>query len=220
MELWCSFLNAACRCPRLSSSPPNCPAMSSPGPMRCAAPIIRPNATSSLRMSRCSIPSRRRCARNCTACWGSCAGDYARPAASIDALMPLGTGTALAIRSPAMLAIREHIAEHFHGALTAQDSHAPRLHITIQNKVHAAGCQGPATGTLRHAQTARFRLHRAGSAYLPRNPLGQPAANGRFAASRVVDRRRSAPYVRPPAPALWQQNMARSGLVRRSSSAG
>ena len=49
--------------------------------------------------------------------------------------MPLGTGTALAIRSPGMLAIREHIAEMFRGALTAQDSHAPRLHITIQNKV-------------------------------------------------------------------------------------
>ncbi len=62
------------------------------------------------------------------------AGEYARPAASIDSLMPLGTGTALAIRSPGMLAIREHIAEIFHGALTAQDSHSPRLHITIQNK--------------------------------------------------------------------------------------
>ena len=66
---------------------------------------------------------------------GRLASDYARPAASIAGLMPLGTGTALAIRSPAMLAIREAIAEHFHGALTAQDSHAPRLHITIQNKV-------------------------------------------------------------------------------------
>ncbi|MEO6717567.1 MAG: 2'-5' RNA ligase family protein [Novosphingobium sp.] len=63
------------------------------------------------------------------------AGEYARPAAQIDSLMPLGTGTALAILSPGMLAIRERIAEHFHGALTAQDSHAPRLHITIQNKV-------------------------------------------------------------------------------------
>ena len=49
--------------------------------------------------------------------------------------MPLGTGTALAIHSPAMQAIREHIAEMFHGALTSQDSHPPRLHITIQNKV-------------------------------------------------------------------------------------
>ena len=63
------------------------------------------------------------------------ASEFAPPAAAIDSLMPLGTGTALAIHSPGMLAIRERIAEHFHGALTAQDSHAPRLHITIHNKV-------------------------------------------------------------------------------------
>lgn len=62
-------------------------------------------------------------------------GKYASPPALQDGTMDLGRGTALAIESPAMLAIREHIAEHFHGALTAQDSHAPRLHITIQNKV-------------------------------------------------------------------------------------
>ncbi len=69
---------------------------------------------------------------------GRFAGEFARPDARIDGLMPLGSGTALAIHSPAMLAIREAIAEHFHGALTAQDSHAPRLHITIQNKVTPA----------------------------------------------------------------------------------
>ncbi len=63
------------------------------------------------------------------------AAEYARPSARLDGLMPLGGGTALAIVSPGMLAIREEIAQHFHGALTAQDSHAPRLHITIQNKV-------------------------------------------------------------------------------------
>ena len=31
--------------------------------------------------------------------------------------------------------VRAAIADHFHGALTAQDQHPPRLHITIQNKV-------------------------------------------------------------------------------------
>lgn len=65
----------------------------------------------------------------------SIAGEYAPPKARLDGLMRLGGGTALAIQSPAMLAIRERMAEHFHGALTAQDSHPPRLHITIQNKV-------------------------------------------------------------------------------------
>lgn len=63
------------------------------------------------------------------------ARDHAPPKAVQDGLMNLGRGTALAIASPAMLAIRQEIADHFHGALTAQDSHEPRLHITIQNKV-------------------------------------------------------------------------------------
>jgi len=66
------------------------------------------------------------------------AGAFAAPEAMLDGLMPFDSrnswGTALAIRSPAMLAIRAAIANHFHGALTAQDRHAPRLHITVQNK--------------------------------------------------------------------------------------
>lgn len=62
-------------------------------------------------------------------------GEHAPPKAVQDGLMNLGRGTALAITSPAMLEIRQEIADHFHGALTAQDSHKPRLHITIQNKV-------------------------------------------------------------------------------------
>ena len=63
------------------------------------------------------------------------AGEFDQPSARIDRLMSLGGGTALAINSHTMLAIRETIADHFRGALTAQDSHTPRLHITIQNKV-------------------------------------------------------------------------------------
>jgi hypothetical protein len=63
------------------------------------------------------------------------AGEFAPPPARIVGLMDLGTGTALDIRSAGMLAVREEIAEHFHGSLTAKDRHPPRLHITIQNKV-------------------------------------------------------------------------------------
>lgn len=66
------------------------------------------------------------------------AGEHAPPKACIDGLLDLGRGTALALRSPQMLALRETIAAHFHGSLTAQDSHVPRLHITIQNKVAPA----------------------------------------------------------------------------------
>jgi hypothetical protein len=64
-----------------------------------------------------------------------CAAEYAPPAAQIDALMDLGGGTALAVRSPAMLAIRAELAERFFTVLTAQDRGSKRLHITVQNKV-------------------------------------------------------------------------------------
>ncbi len=50
-------------------------------------------------------------------------------------LMSLGGGTALKLDSPAMLDLRERIADHFHGLLTRQDQHRPRLHVTIQNRV-------------------------------------------------------------------------------------
>ena len=63
------------------------------------------------------------------------AGLFAAPPARISGLMDLGSGTALAIECPGMLAIRRAIADHFHGMLTAQDLHEPRLHITIQSKV-------------------------------------------------------------------------------------
>jgi hypothetical protein len=63
------------------------------------------------------------------------ASQTAPPAARIDGPMSLGKGTAIAISSLAMLAVRQAIANHFHGSLTAQDQHPPRLHITVQNKV-------------------------------------------------------------------------------------
>ena len=55
--------------------------------------------------------------------------------ARLEGIMPLGGGTALKLSSPSMLALRDAIAEHFHGSLSAQDRHRPRLHITVQNKV-------------------------------------------------------------------------------------
>ena len=61
--------------------------------------------------------------------------DTAPIPATVAGVMSLGRGTAIRISSPAMLALRGDIAAHFHGALSAQDSHPPRLHVTIQNKV-------------------------------------------------------------------------------------
>ena len=62
-------------------------------------------------------------------------GEFAAPRGEITGLMDLHTGTAIALASPQLLALRAIIAEHFHGSLTAQDLHEPRPHITIQNKV-------------------------------------------------------------------------------------
>jgi hypothetical protein len=64
-----------------------------------------------------------------------CAADYAPPSAQIDGLMDLSGGTALAVRSPGMLAVRAEIAERLYTMLTAQDRGEKRLHITVQNKV-------------------------------------------------------------------------------------
>lgn len=57
------------------------------------------------------------------------------PPASLTGIMDLGQGTALRLDSPAMLDLRDDIADFCHGLLTAQDQARPRLHVTIQNKV-------------------------------------------------------------------------------------
>ena len=70
------------------------------------------------------------------------AAEEAPISAQVSGLMDLGKGTAIAIRSPGMHDLRERIAEHFHGSLTAQDLYEPRLHITIQNKVTREEARG------------------------------------------------------------------------------
>lgn len=60
------------------------------------------------------------------------------PARLLAGVMNLGRGTALKLESPAMLAVRDRLAARFHGLLTAQDQHRPRLHVTVQNKVAPA----------------------------------------------------------------------------------
>jgi hypothetical protein len=63
------------------------------------------------------------------------AAEFAPVDARLVGLMSLGKGTALKLESGGILALRDHIADHFHGLLTGQDQHRPRLHVTIQNKV-------------------------------------------------------------------------------------
>lgn len=55
--------------------------------------------------------------------------------ARLSTVMDLGSGTAFRIDSPAMMALRDEIADHFHGLLTLQDDQILRLHVTVQNKV-------------------------------------------------------------------------------------
>ena len=86
-------------------------------------------------------------------------------AARLDGVMDLGRGTALRIVSPAMLQLRERLAGRFHGLLTPQDSQAPRLHVTVQNKVtreEARALQEVLTGQLitREFAFAGLALHR------------------------------------------------------------
>lgn len=62
-------------------------------------------------------------------------GEFAPPQAEVTGLMDLGEGTAIALRSDSLLAVRQRIADHFWDMLTRQDQGGKKLHITIQNKV-------------------------------------------------------------------------------------
>ena len=79
------------------------------------------------------------------------ARDYAPIPGEVIGLMSLGRGTAIKLESQAMLRVRDRLAEGFHGLLTQQDQHRPRLHVTIQNKVsgkEAKALQAQMEGTI------------------------------------------------------------------------
>ena len=59
------------------------------------------------------------------------------PRATIAGLMNLSGGVAYRVVSDELEAIRDSIADHFHGILCAPDAAGWRPHITIQNKVPA-----------------------------------------------------------------------------------
>lgn len=68
-------------------------------------------------------------------CLKTLASEFAPVPARVLGVVSLGRGTAIGLESAAMLDIRDMIADRFHGMLTGQDQHRPRLHVTIQNKV-------------------------------------------------------------------------------------
>lgn len=85
------------------------------------------------------------------------AGEIAPLPAHLEGLQSLGRGTALKLSSPDMLDLRDLIADHFHGMLTKQDQHRPRLHVTIQNKVEpreAKALQAQLAGTIDYREFA------------------------------------------------------------------
>jgi hypothetical protein len=66
------------------------------------------------------------------------AREHAPPPATLCDVMMLGRGVAYRVDCPALLAMRDALADGFTGLLTPQDQARPRLHITVQNKVEPA----------------------------------------------------------------------------------
>lgn len=96
---------------------------------------------------------------------GALAAELPPPPAILNGVMDLGTGSALAFESPALLDVRAMVAARFHGMLTMQDQGVPRLHVTLQNKVLRAEAKalqaalGPTIQPERFA-IAALALHR------------------------------------------------------------
>jgi 2'-5' RNA ligase len=63
------------------------------------------------------------------------AASTSAPHAELSGVMNLERGVALRISSPELERLRDHLAEEFHGLLTAQDMGPWTPHVTIQNKV-------------------------------------------------------------------------------------
>ena len=62
-------------------------------------------------------------------------GSFPAPRARLTGVMDLGSGTALRVESEELEALREQLAESFHGMMTPQDRAPWNAHVTIQNKV-------------------------------------------------------------------------------------
>jgi hypothetical protein len=66
---------------------------------------------------------------------GDLTARHAPPRARIERVIDLDGGTALAVDSPGLIALRDRIADRFHGMLTGGDAVPARFHVTVQNKV-------------------------------------------------------------------------------------
>lgn len=84
------------------------------------------------------------------------------PEGRVEGVMSLGGGTAIRLSSPAVLALRDDLAERFWPLLSAQDRHRPRLHVTVQNKVAAAAAKALQAELAPSVQAEAFRFHGLG----------------------------------------------------------
>lgn len=82
-----------------------------------------------------------------------------RPDATIAGLISLGGGVAYRVVSPDLDSIREHIADHFHGSLTAQDASGWHAHVTIQNKATSGEAKTLLAKLEREFQTRPLAIH-------------------------------------------------------------
>lgn len=117
-------------------------------------------------------------------CLAALAGSQAPVKGRLAGLMKLGKGTALQLESPEMLALRDDLAERFHGLLTPQDEHRPRLHVTIQNKVSIEAARALQAYLAPRIELRAFRFRGLGlHAY--RGGPWEPVATYAFRGSRV-----------------------------------
>lgn len=101
------------------------------------------------------------------------------PPAAIVGILDLGEGTALRIDSPALVQIRETLAEALHGLLIPQDQAPWRAHITVQNKVAPREARR-LQQRLRAAFTPRPLAIRALASWRYRDGLWEPLRTNPF----------------------------------------
>ena len=138
---------------RRSSSPRPSRRATTAGCSNCGASTIRPSATRCRRTSPCFTTCRRDRGASCGRRLAM-ATAAPPPAATIAGILDLGGGTALRVESEALAAIRDELADAFHGLLTPQDQAPWRPHVTIQNKVEP--------------KEARALQQRLGAGFVPR----------------------------------------------------
>lgn len=80
------------------------------------------------------------------------------PRAELSGILDLGTGTAFRIASDDLDRIRDELADHFHGLLSAADRGGWIPHVTVQNKVDRRAARALAMGLERDFRPRPLRI--------------------------------------------------------------